>query len=171
VNVDAHHLLVTRRGSVQRRLVAAFTVVCVSFGVTACGGSNRLSRDAYRSRLAKIAKEADVAHGDVDKAMGAKTVAAIRTRLKAFAAAEDQLGDEVAALKPPKDAAAANAELARGEHDLASEIRAMLPQVQNLTTPKAALSLLDKQLGNVKGGNEEDDALSKLKKLGYTKGS
>ena len=81
------------------------------------------------------------------------------------------MGDQVAALKPPKNAEAANALLARGEHDTATATRTVLPQLAKLKSVKAALSLLNKTQGNANGGRELDQALAELKTLGYTKGS
>ena len=72
-------------------------------------------------------------------------------------------------LKPPKDAEAANAELARGEHDSAAAVRSVLPKLAKFTSAKAAIGFLRGL--NPKGGHELDHALSQLKKLGYTKGS
>ena len=90
--------------------------------------------------------------------------------LRRFAAAEDRLGDEVSKLKAPSDAEAANAELARGEHDDAAEIRALLPKLSRYKTVQQAFGFLQR-LGHTKGGREEDAALAQLKKLGYTQGS
>jgi len=98
-------------------------------------------------------------------------VAEIRARLSTFANAAQKLGDQVAALKPPKNAEAANALLARGEHDTATATRTVLPQLAKLKSVKAALSLLNKTQGNANGGRELDQALAELKTLGYTKGS
>ena len=92
-------------------------------------------------------------------------------RLSNFANATQKLGDEVAALKPPKNAEAANALLARGEHDTANATRAVLPQLMKLKSVKAALSFLNKSQGNANGGRELDQALAELKKMGYAKGS
>ncbi len=136
-----------------------------------CGGSSRLSRSAYRARLATIGKEADKAQADVEKGLTARSLAGLQARLKAFATAEDRLGDEVSRLKPPKDAEAANAELARGEHDTAAAVRSALPKLATFTSPKAAIAFLSKGLAQPKGGHEVDHALAQLKKLGYTKGS
>jgi len=91
-------------------------------------------------------------------------------RLSTFANAAQKLGDEVAALKPPKNAEAANALLARGEHDTATATRAVLPQLAKLKSVKAALSLLNRTQGSANGGRELDQALAELKTLGYTKG-
>jgi hypothetical protein len=153
-------------------LLGATLVACCAF-VAGCGGSgsDRLSASAYRGRLAQISHEGDKAQSQVEQGLHAKTVAALRLRLSAFANASQQLGNEVAALKPPKNAAAANGELAQGEHDTATATRAVLPKLARLTSVQPALGYLQKSQGNAKGGRELDDALTKLKQLGYTKGS
>jgi len=146
---------------------------CVlAVGLAACGGgSGRLSKAAYRSGLAKISRQADSAHGAVDRgAAKAKTVSDVQSVLRRFAAADDRLGDEVSKLKAPSDAEAANAELARGEHDDAAEIRALLPKLSRYKTVQQAFGFLQR-LGHTKGGREEGAALAQLKKLGYTQGS
>ncbi|HLX21186.1 MAG TPA: hypothetical protein VKR23_13640 [Gaiellaceae bacterium] len=136
-----------------------------------CGGSSRLSPNQYRVRLGMVARQADQAQSQVEEASSAKTVIEIQTRLRRFATAEQQLGDEVATLKPPTNAERANGELARGEHDTASEVRALLPQVGRLKSVKATMALLDRALGNANGAREIDHALAELKQAGYTKGS
>ena len=90
--------------------------------------------------------------------------------LRGFAGAEDRIGDEVSKLKAPTNAEAANAELARGEHDDAAEIRAVLPKLARFKSVQQAFGYLQ-QLGSTKGGHEEDEAIGELKKLGYTSGS
>ena len=137
-----------------------------------CGGSKRLSASEYRARLAALGKEADKAQAAVEKGLTAKSVAELQTRLKAFATAEDRLGDKVSHFKPPRDAETANAELALGEHDTAAAVRSAVPKLAKFTNPKAAIGFLNKSLsGNAKGGREVDHALAQLKKLGYAKGS
>lgn len=153
----------------RRSLFAGVMVVLACALLEGCGaGSSRLSADAYRARLATLAKEADKAQGNGEKALSAKSITEIQTRLKAFATAEDRLGDEVSRLKPPKDAEAANAELARGEHDTAAAIRSVIPKLAKFTSVKTALASLDEV---PKGAREIDHALAQLRKLGYTKGS
>lgn len=76
----------------------------------------------------------------------------------------------MAKLKPPKDAESANSELARGAHDTASEIRAIVGRLASVKSLKAAQSLLGK-VGNPKGGRETDQALGELQRKGYTKAS
>src|SRR5437773_8537385 len=95
-----------------RSLFAGVALVFTCALLAGCGGSSSsLSASEYRARLAKLGKEADKVQGDVEKALTAKSVSEIEARLKASATADDRLGDEVSALKPPKDAEAANAEL------------------------------------------------------------
>jgi len=154
-----------------RCLCIGVALVSLCAFVAGCGGSNRLSASEYRSRLAKIGQEATKAQTNVEKGLSAKSVAELRTRLSSFASADQKLGDEVAALKAPKNAEAANALLAHGEYDTASATRAVLPQLAKLKSVKAALSLLNRSQGNAKGGRELDQALAELKKLGYAKGS
>lgn len=101
--------LVTSVLSGAMRLVVCLTLC--GFAVAGCGGGGggRLSRAAYRSRLATISKHADSAHAAVEGgAPKAKKVS------------------QVAALQ---------------------------------------------RLRHAKGGQEQDEAIAKLKKLGYTTGS
>lgn len=148
-------------------------VALTLLGVVAagCGSASRLSPSAYRARLAAVAKEADKAQHSVEQALQAKTPAEIRTRLTAFAAADDRIGDELGALKPPKDAEAANAALAQAEHNTASAVRSVLPRLARAKTAKAAIGLLQHDQQAAKAGQQLDAALSRLHKLGYTQGS
>ena len=155
----------------KRHLVGGIALLLLLALVAGCGGSSRLSPSAYRAKLATIGREANTAQTQVEKGLRAKSVAEIRTLLSNFADTVQNLGDEVAALKPPKNAEAANTLLARGEHDTATATRAVLPQLAKLKNVKAALSFLNKSQGNAKGGRELDQALAELKKMGYTKGS
>ena len=156
----------------KRHLVGGMAVLLLLLALVAgCGGSSRLSPSAYRAKLTTIGGEANQAQTQVEKGLHAKSVAEIRARLSTFANAAQKLGDEVAALKPPKNAEAANALLARGEHDTASATRTVLPQLTKLKSVKAALGFLNKTQGNANGGRELDQALAELKKMGYTKGS
>lgn len=155
----------------MRGVFSGIALVFLVSLLAACGGSGRLSASAYRAQLAKIGKQANKAQAQVEKGLSAKTVAEIRARLSAFAGAEDRLGDEVSRLKPPKNAEAANTELARGERDTASATRSALAKLAKMKNVKQALSFLNSSLSSAKGAHELDQALSELKKLGYTKGS
>jgi hypothetical protein len=159
------------RSARKRPLVGGIAPLLLLALVAGCGDSSRLSPSAYRTKLATIGREANTAQTQVEKGLQAKSVAEIRTRLSTFANAAQKLGDEVAALKPPKNAEAANALLAQGEHDTANATRAVLPQLAPLKSVKAALSVLNKSQGNANGGRELDQALTELKKMGYANGS
>jgi hypothetical protein len=150
-----------------------FLALCgLAAALAGCGGGgNGASKADYRSELAKISSQANAAHEEVERTgPSAKTVADVQQVLRRFAAAEDRIGDEVAKLETPSDAKAANAELARGEHDDAAEIRALLPKLAKFTSVPQVFAYLQR-VSRTKGGHEEDAALAKLKKLGYTSGS
>ncbi|MFL5960824.1 MAG: hypothetical protein ACJ75G_11225 [Gaiellaceae bacterium] len=140
--------------------------------LAACGGGgNGVSKDEYRSELAKISKQAGTAHAQLERdGPTATTVAQLQAALRRFAGAEDRIGDELSKLKVPNDAKAANAELARGQHDDADEIRALLPKLSKYKSVQDAFTSLQR-LGGSKGGREGDEALTKLRELGYTQGS
>src|SRR4051812_34062241 len=100
--------------------------------VSACGGGSRLSASDYRAQLETLAKESDAAQHAVEKGFQATSVPQLVKALSVFGAAEKRIGDEVAALKPPKDAEAANTELANGQYDTASEVQALLPKIKKM---------------------------------------
>jgi len=139
--------------------------------LAACGSSGgRLSASQYRARLASLSRREDKAHADVEKAMRSTSVVEIRSGLSKFAADQGADGNEVANLKPPKDAQAANALLARGLRDTSRELRGLIARLSRVKTPKAALTLINKTQ-TTRGGAETDRALSELQKKGYTKAS
>jgi hypothetical protein len=140
--------------------------VAVLLLVSACGGSSRLSATEYRAQLKTVGKESNAAQHAVEKGFHATGVPQLAKVLSEFAAAENRIGGEVAGLNPPKDADAANNELANGLHDTASEVQALLPKIKKMPSASAAIAYLSKT-PTTKGGNEIDEALAKLKKLGY----
>jgi hypothetical protein len=153
---------------VSIRAAVALALLCVL--VAGCGGGGRLSRGEYRARLAELAGESNAAQANAQHALEARNIGDLQSRLREFADAEDRIGDKVDHLKPPKDAEAANAELARGFHDTASEIRDAVPGLSKFSLPVFAIRSL-RSLANSNGSREVDEGLAKLKKLGYTKGS
>ncbi len=134
-------------------------------------GGGQLTRAQYKSKLADISKQADSAHGDLSQgAKQAVTVADVQSVLNRYAAAEQRLGDEISKLKPPANAVAANAELARGWHDDSAEIKALVPKLDKFKSAAEAFAFLQ-SIPHTKGGTEQDAAVQKLTKLGYTSGS
>lgn len=152
------------------------TLCVLAFAVAGCGGggggsSDQLTKAQYKSKLADISKQADSAHGDLSSgAKRAVTVADVQSVLNRYAAAEQRLGDQVSKLKPPANAVAANAQLARGWHDDSAEIKALVPKLAKLKSAAEAFAFLQ-SIPHTKGGDEQDTAVQKLTKLGYTSGS
>jgi hypothetical protein len=137
-------------------------------GTTSGTGNSRLSASAYQAQLKTIAKESDAAQHAVEKGFHANSVPRLVAVLATFGATEKRIGDQVAALDPPTNAEAANTELAKGEHDTASELQAVLPKVKKMPSAQAAISYLSRR-STTAGGQEIDQALAKLKQLGYIK--
>jgi hypothetical protein len=140
--------------------------------VAGCGGSNRLSADEYKARLKTLDQEVSKAEAAAQHAVqSAATVEQIRSALTRVAGAQQHVGDEVAKLKPPKKAEAANALLARAAHDLAAEIRDVVKKLAFVTKPQAALGLIQNAFQNARGAKELDQAVGELKKLGFSAAS
>jgi hypothetical protein len=147
--------------------------VAATVALSACGGGSdgRLSASDYKKQLAVLDRQDKTVHASVDNLPHAKSVAQMKAGLAAFAAGEQRIGAQVAALKPPKDAQSANAALAKGFTDSAAEMKRIVTAIQSAKSPRQALQIIGKQFGSsTKGGNELDSALAQLKRLGYTKG-
>jgi hypothetical protein len=152
----------------------ALVIAAVVFLLAACGGSGgppRLSPDAYRNQLAQVKQEAAIAQSHVALGLQAKSLSELRQRLEDFATATDNLGDKVAKLNPPQNADEANTELADGLHETARATRAASEQISKLHSIKEAISYLEHSPANRKGAHQVDQALTRLKQLGYTPGS
>jgi hypothetical protein len=152
------------------RTLAALLAVVSACALAGCGGSGRLSKSDYRDKLTTISREAAAAQNDVGKALQAKTVAEIARRLRRFAKAERKLADEVAALKPPKEADAANAGLAEGLRDFGNEVDTVVPKLAKFSKPEDAITFLNRNPELAAGGREINKALSELSGLGLTSG-
>jgi len=145
--------------------------VAAAAGCGGSGGGSSLTRAQYKAKLAAIGKEANRAQGLVEAGLKDNTTASLADALTTFSSAEQNMSKEVADLDPPKAAQAANVELAQGLHDIAAATDSILPQVKSAASVTAAVTLLNKSTDGAKAGHEVDDALSKLRKLGYTAGS
>ena len=158
--------------AMNTRSVAVTLLLGAALGVGACGGSGPkpLSPAAYRGHLAALEREDNAAHRPMDKLPRARSVAQMRAGMSAFAAGEQKIGDQVAALRPPTNAVHANAQLAKGFHDTATEVKALLPRLATAKTPKDAFKVLATMGPSTPGGRELDTALGQLKKLGYARG-
>ena len=153
------------------RGVALCLAACAVLLLAACGGGSRLSQSAYRTKLAQVKQEAASAQASVAQGLQAKTLAELRGRLDAFAESTQRISDEVAKLEPPQNAEAANTELADGLHETARATRDASKAVAGLHTPREAITYLEQSPLNKKGARQVDEALTRLKQLGYTSGS
>jgi len=163
-----------RRGA----LFIAPLVVLLLAACGSSGGSNstttqqpRLSAAAYGNRITQIGKEASAAQALVAKGLHAKTVAELSQRVGRFAADTQRIGDEVAKLNPPKNAEAANTQLAQGLHDIATATKAASVKLAKMKTVQAAVQYLEHSSAAQKGSNEVTGALTTLDQLGYSGGS
>ena len=158
--------------TMNTRSVAVTLLLPAALALGACGdsGSKPLSPAAYRGHLANLEREDNAAHRPMDKLPHARSVAQLRAGLSAFAAGEQKIGDQVAALRPPTDAERANAQLAKGFHDTATEVKALLPRLATARTPQDAFKVIAALGPSTRGGRELDTALGQLKKLGYAHG-
>ena len=136
----------------------------------AAASSSRLSASAYRARITQIKHEAAHAESNVALGLQAKT----RRRAQADGSTRSspstqRIGDEVAKLKPPQNAEAANTELAAGLHDTARATHAPSTKVAGLHTAQEAIAYIVHRPNNAKGAHEVNAAFAKLKQLGYAK--
>ncbi len=141
----------------MRRLVLVPLFFGAFLSAAGCGGSGRLSKGEYRSKLKAL--DAKVSKGEA------------AVTLTRFAEVDKQIGDEVGKLKPPKEADSANALLARGFRDLAAETKDVAAKLSSVKSPAAALALVQRAGANFQGAKELDQAVSELKKLGLSAGS
>jgi type VI protein secretion system component VasK len=152
-------------------IAALAALLLAGCGGSGGGGGSRLSANAYRAKLTQIKQEAATAQANVAKGLQAKSLSELRQRLDTFANDTQRIGDEVAKLNPPQNADAANTELAAGLDETARATRAASKNVAGLHTPTEAIAYLEHSPANAKGAHQVDEALAKLKKLGYTSGS
>jgi hypothetical protein len=167
-----------------RRTLCALLGAGASLAVVACGsgGATRSSAPAatagrsltasqYSSELAAIARREDRAQATVQRAFRARSVSEIARLLRGFAADQQAVAADLANLSPPPDARGANIDLTRAFRDNAAAVRMVAGRVARAKTPRAALALITSATAARRSGQEIDAALSRLRKLGYTRGS
>jgi hypothetical protein len=151
-------------------LIALCALTLAAAGCGGSGGGGPLSKADYQAQLTKFSTQVRTDQRTIAKAaQSAQTVAQLQAALRSFADSGDRFGDEIAKLKPPANAVAANAELARGAHDTAAATRAVIPTLTAYKTPQAAVAYLQ-SIGETSGNKEIKTALAKLKALGYKTG-
>lgn len=130
-----------------------------------------LSAAAYTHELKTIAAAENRAQHAVQGAFHAKTAAAVRQALSAFADDQQRVSDELSAVVAPANARAANSALAHAFADNAAATRQVVQQMSGAKTAQAALHIIQTASGAQQSGHEIDAALSRLRKLGYAAGS
>jgi hypothetical protein len=134
-----------------------------------CGPSGRLSAHEYRGRLAALDRRGTSATAAIQRVIhNPKSIAQIQQSLRRFAAMEDRSGEAVGRLRPPKDAQKENDLLAQGDHLIAEEIRAAIPELSRAKDPGHAVAMLVYLPS--KGEQQVERARAQLKKMGYIKG-
>ena len=91
--------------------------------------------------------------------------AEMKRLILAWAAAEKQFGESLQGVRPPANAAAANAQLAKGELTYADELTAVAGHLPS--SASAVASRLQKALSTSKGSAMVNQALTKLRIAGY----
>lgn len=152
-----------------RSSILIVSALVLSLLLIACGDDDRLSAEEYRGEFSTFSEEQGRAIGALNQAFRSDSVDEIRAGLETFAQSQDSLGDAVGNLEAPEDAESANEQLANAAHQRADEIRAVVDGLSGVTDPKEAVELVNKRLENSESTQAFDDALSELKKLGYTK--
>jgi hypothetical protein len=163
--------------------VCFFGVLAGTGSLAGCGGSSggpsggpapsasstagALSAAEYRQALQAVSQQADESQGLVQKILNAKSVAAVKTGLAAYAQGHQALTAAVSQLHPPADGVAANEQLAKAFADTSAAIRSLLPKVAEAKSAKAALALIQRAKAPQKAGQEIDAALQRLRALGY----
>jgi hypothetical protein len=155
--------------AMKRTTLALTLALTAAAGLTACGGTSRLSATDYKTKLEALSRQDTKVHANVDNLPKSKSVSQMKAGLAAFAAGERKLGAQVAALKPPKNAQQANAALAKGFNDTAGEMGQVLTAVGPAKTPQQALSIIGRLGPKMHAGKELDAALAQLQRLGYAK--
>ena len=135
--------------------------------VVACGGTERLSKQQYRARLHAIDARVGRAEGAAEAAFApGGSLNQARRAILTWADTEEQAGDELARVRPPKDAEAANRSLSTAEKQFAAALRKAAGALKG--TPLAAgPKILEREMRNSPGPAGLDHAITQLKALGY----
>ena len=129
-----------------------------------CGDSGRLSHREYQAKLDAITQRL-ASFGERNRSLGhviSSEYSAVLTQR--YAALEERVATTLEGLRPPTDAERANALLARGSRDYATESRAALPGLETLALGEAP-RVVDRR--TAKARRELEQATKELRKAGY----
>ena len=154
------------------RIVASLLAgLCLLAGCGGGGGGSQLSAADYRAQLKALGKKADAAQARLTKGIRTGKPGGLADALSAFADDYEPLAKQVADLRPPNDARAANAELAAGLRAFAAAARGLAPKIEKAATLDAALALFQHSEAAAAAARQTEHALDALKRLGYSKRS
>ncbi len=129
-----------------------------------------MSAAAYKHALHRVGLEENRAQHQVQKALHADTVLAMRAKLVRFGTVQTHAATELIKLHPPLDAVTANAALAKALTDDAKVIRDLVARLGHVTSVARAAQIIQRDKAGQRVGREIDAALKQLQQLGYTSG-
>jgi hypothetical protein len=137
-----------------------------SQSTSGAGASAALTKAAYQSMLKRANARVTKVEGAAEHGLSpGATPAHVKALVLAWAHTETQLGRSFVSVRPPANAASANALLARGEITFGTELAAA---ANHLPQKTAAIGpYLQRTLGHAKGPRMIDRALAQLKVAGY----
>lgn len=160
---------------VPSRLAVALILAIAAVGLTACGGGGgstssepAMTRQQYEQFLRKVAQHESESQRTIVEGLHAKSMGQLTKALAAFAADQEARAKEFSSVTPPQNAQAAHANLEKAFEDTAAAVNEAIPQVENASSPGAALAMLQKGSAPRQAGKELESALAELRKLGYT---
>lgn len=135
-----------------------------------CNGTDRLSRQEYGARLQAIDAQVGGAEEAAQAAFASGSSLERLTRaIRSWADAEEQAGNELAAVRPPRDAEEANRSLSAAEKHFAAELRKAAAALKGVRIADAP-AILEREMGSSPAAAQLDHAIARLKALGYAHG-
>jgi len=156
-----------RQASARTGLVVAALAVAAAVVVTFAGAAQK---PVSRTQYAALLRSGEAKVGKVERAaqLGLARKAArpeMKRLILAWAAGEKAFGESLQAVRPPADAASANAELARGELAYAGDLTDAAGKLPS--NASAIAGKLGKLLSASTGEQTIQRALTKLRVAGY----
>lgn len=168
--------------SVRKVVAVGIGTTCLAL-VAGCGSSSSggsppsvasqpptMSASAYKHALHQVGLEETRAQHQVENALHANTVLAMRAKLVRFGTVQTHAATQLIKLKPPLNAVTANTALATALTADAKVIRLLVARLAHVKSVSQAARIIERDPDGQKVGREIDAALKQLKQLGYTSG-
>lgn len=153
-----------------RGFVILMSVAAVLAAAAGCDGTDRLSKQEYRARLQAIDAQVGRAEEAAQAAFASGGSLKRLTRaILSWADAEEQAGNQLAAVRPPKDAEEANRSLSDAEKHFAAALRKAAAALKGVRLADAP-TILEREMGSAPAAAQLDRAIAGLKALGYAHG-